>query len=516
MRVVESPIASLELTYEPERIIIIQRSGGGKSLSAESIIEEHHEYGKYIVIHLTDMKDEFEPCYAMFEPEMKYHLDKLRYEGKVPSKKKVKIYHPFTFDIPSKLLPKMELFTFPIKSLNRTRLSLISETHQSTDSVTLLLNAIRSLPKSGSIYDLVHNIERDIQTNVKKKFGGQIVKANKNFFFLRTGQKGSKTSVAQVGSWFEPFLYDYMLAPSNFKLNFDAKKLLQDQESYHCLVTKWIKDPKMKYFVMLSFFNEIIENIEYAKHPVLFVIEEVAKLVPQSPEGFKVFLAEYIRDELLTMRSQGRGCGAIMTSQGLDFDDMLKEKGSKMLIGQIVGINELARLAKSLKYGKDMVNKIKSLRRNQFIKYGDEKLDAFVVLFPSHCHAETVYNFIEMYSRHYPEKMRNYKDLKDEVKKHLKEIEQVFQKRCDEEDRQKEKELKEEQERASGKEKLRQELEDLKEKMKSESDMSKAEKIRKVWELKEKDSDISQAKIADIIGIDKSTVSRWLKLPKTK
>src|SRR3990167_11244313 len=79
--------------------LIFQKSGHGKTLTMESLAEEYHREG-CIVISLLDVKDEFENCYPMFFPEEQFLLENLKIEGKEPSKKDVKIYHPFTFNIP--------------------------------------------------------------------------------------------------------------------------------------------------------------------------------------------------------------------------------------------------------------------------------------------------------------------------------------------------------------------------------------------------------------------------------
>lgn len=99
-----------------DQILIIAKSGGGKTLAGEGIVEEFHKAG-YLVLVIADPKDEFEYCYQMFEPKEKYHLEHLTRIGKTPSKKKVKIYHPFTFNIPNDYLPEMTLFTFSLKDL---------------------------------------------------------------------------------------------------------------------------------------------------------------------------------------------------------------------------------------------------------------------------------------------------------------------------------------------------------------------------------------------------------------
>ena len=251
-------------------ILIFQVSGGGKTLTAESIAEMYHDEGA-IVISLLDIKDEFEHAYAMFPPQEKFHLDRLEFEGKIPSRKNVKIYHPFTFNIPRYHLPEIRFFTFPIKSLNRERISLLTEKHSGSDTVDLVLDAVNHLPQNANLYDFGRYIQNSIRSKKRRFFGKDIVFADKDSMFLETGKKGSKADISEIVSLFKPFVDDYFLTPSDFQLNIDVRKeIFEHPEKYHCLVTRWIKDTKRKYFTVLSFFDEILNNIEHCNHPIVF------------------------------------------------------------------------------------------------------------------------------------------------------------------------------------------------------------------------------------------------------
>lgn len=510
---------------DPEMILIIQRAGGGKSLCAESIIEEYHKAG-YVIISLTDVKEEFELCYAMFEPQESFHLKKLQYEGKKPSKKKVKIYHPFTFNIPKTNLPEINWFTIPLKSLSMPHIKFIAETNYETDSVKLLVNALGSLSSNQNLYDLIHYIRKHSKVTKKKEWGKDIAEPDKDLFYLDVSQKGTITDVSEIASWFKPFVKNYMLAPSNFKLSLDVKKILDDQESYHCLSTKWIPaiNDKLKYFTILSFFYEIMSQKDYAKHPILFVIEEVSYLMPFRSEGYPAYLSAYIRSQLITQRSKGRGCASIMTSQTLfDIDEQIREKATQMLLGNLKGVSDLDRVVKSLKYKGDLPELLRTLKRNNYIFVGDEDMEAFRVLFPSHCHAETKYRFIEMYQRFYPDKMTKYAVLIDEVKQHLKEIQKDFDAKTSKEKKEKQKEAEEDYKKKAGLDKAEKEVEAMKDKYKGLKESTRDEKIAKCLELREKEPDMGIRKIAEIIGVSKSAAAGYLKianerkkLPKVK
>lgn len=500
-----------ENKIDPEMVLIIQKAGGGKSLCAEGMLEEYHDSG-YGVVSLTDFKDELEICYAMFEPQERFHLNRLIHEGKQPRKKEMEIYHPFSFNIPKTLLPKMNIFTIPLKSLDRPKLSFIAESHYETDSVRLLNNAIQSLGINENIYDLVHYIQKHAKTQRTRMYGKDIVQPDEETFFLDTSQKGSITSVSEIASWFKPFLIDYLLTPANFKLNLDVKKILEKQKPYHCLINKWVKDEKVKYFSIMCFFDEIIKNIEYAKHPMVFLIEEVARLSPYHAEGYKFYLAEYLRDQLITMRSKGRGCASIMTSQiWWDIEEKIREKATQIFFGNLRGVADIDRISKSLKYKGDTTELLRTLKRNTYIMMGEEDMEGFRFFFPSHCHAEPKYNFIEMYRRFYPESMIKYSELIEEVKDHLKTIEKEYKQKALDTLKGKVKIAEEEYKEKIGVIQAEKEVEEMKEKYKGLKESSREEKIKKVEELRKDNPEFSIRKIAEILGISKSTVELYIK-----
>lgn len=495
-----------------EILLIIQKAGFGKSLASESIIEELHNFG-YVTISLTDVKDEFESCYAMFRPTEKYHLDALKKCGKMPLQKKVRIYHPFTFNIPKTLIPKINFFTIPISSLDREIVSFIAESEKETDSVRLVMDSISDLTKNNNIYDLIHNISKTSKSQKKNYFGKQIAVSKKDSFYLDVGQKGTSTNISEVVSWFKPFVRDYFLAPQNFRINLDVKGIIDDKESYHCLSTKWIKDEKMKYFTIICFINEIFRYKDQIKYPICFLIEEVAKLAPFRAEGCKAFLASCFRGKLLLMRSQGKGFFAVMTSQvWSDLDEKLREKSTQTLIGNIQGIMDIDRISKVFKLRKDDVDTLNSLKRNQYILQGDKNFQPFDIFLPSHCHAEAKYSFIEMYSRN-GYTMKKYDALVSEVRQHLDSIEKKYKEKVEKDKKNKIAEAKEDYERSIAKDRAVRELEELKQKVKNKTEISREEIIRKCKQMKKEYPELSIREIADRIGISKSSVSKYLAVP---
>src|SRR3990167_8416765 len=108
------------------QVLIISASGYGKSTATECITEEKHNSG-YQVICPFDPKEELEYAFAMFPPEANYHVNELKRIAKPVQTKPVKIYHPFTFNLPkNKELYPMEIFTIPITDLKREEIAFLA------------------------------------------------------------------------------------------------------------------------------------------------------------------------------------------------------------------------------------------------------------------------------------------------------------------------------------------------------------------------------------------------------
>src|SRR3990167_6571587 len=97
-----------------EIIFIVAKTGWGKGLTAEAILEEFYEQG-YLVISIADPKDEIELGFPMFELKEEYEYDAYLIKhcngvGKKMQSRPVKVYHPFTTHLPETKLPDMNIY----------------------------------------------------------------------------------------------------------------------------------------------------------------------------------------------------------------------------------------------------------------------------------------------------------------------------------------------------------------------------------------------------------------------
>jgi len=492
---------------EMDFVGVYARSGYGKTLFISAIIEEYFRK-KFTVLILNDVKDSLELGFAMFEPKKKYHLDMLHKIGKPIETKKVKIYHPFTVNLPNTKLPDMNIYGLSLKNLNRNQWSLIAESGNESETIRLLLNASTHMNKSDGLFSFLHQIE---ETVIGKKKTKTELKANPKLFHLRITPSTAK-GLQQVASYLLPFQRDYFLLPEDSKLQLDWKTILNDNSSYHLFTTKWIKDEKIKQFCILSLLEEIVRNIDYATKPILIVINEIRFLTPERAKGYQEYLAIAIRKRLSVLRNMGRGVSGIFDSQvWVDCDAGVKASFTKNFFGELASASDIEKLSKALKYRREVSDKLKRMElRNSYMVQGSEDEDPFVCWFPGHGHCESDLDFFEEYSKYFHDRMKSYKGLKEEMKKLYKEEETKIKDKIKNREKKEKKEVEEIQERREKNRNKNKDVEVVKEKVNLLKDELLEERMKRTWEIKQQSPELSNRKIGLILGINHITVKKYL------
>lgn len=499
----------------PQMIMISAKSGAGKGLSGEALTQIFNEDGKYVVIVIADPKKECEYSYAQFLPKERYHLEALRKEGRLPRIKNVKTYHPYTNALTRSKLPDYNLYTISLKSLGRKDFSMLCETQSDNDSIKLLMSATKQLGQNDGLYSLLHLI----QDMVKGKKEGKTHKADSKNFLLSTSS-GTAKSLQDVSNNFKVFREHYFLTKDTCKYNLNIKEIINDRDNYHVFTTKYIKDDdKVSEFTTLYILNQILKYKDEAKYPILIVIPEIRYLCPFKSEGYKKYLADGIWGALSMMRSMGRGFSCIMDTQVLTgVDEEVRNSATTTFLGEIGGASELDKVCKMLNLKSDIKNQLKKMQyQNSYFIYGQEDRDAIRLFFPTHCHCEPSYHFEEMFEKEYPERMKYYGDMIDEMKKDMKleedKIRDKIKKREKEERDRIEALQKNKEEKVEKKLKVEEKLEKAKE-MQSKS---KSELSRLIYEAKIKDPDKSWRKLGLEFGIGHITAkNKYFEYEKEK
>lgn len=392
----------------PYQSFISAKVGSGKSLLSERLAECHHNE-KFLVIHLVDIKDKFEPAFCCFKPIEKWHLEALEKQNLKPSSKKIRIFHPFTFNIPKGKLPPITFYTIPIKSLGREEISMLFETSSDSNVTKLIQNNISELKNNEGIHSFIHKISQSIK---RTKFKNKTNKSWQKGFGLKTAMAGTTKDIEEIDSTFRPFLTDYFLSDNDCELNLNVERdIFGNQEEYKILAVPYIKDEKMKYFAILSFYFQILRKRKLSKYPILFVWEEIRKLCPDRPkEEYKIYLANAISDGMAIMR--GEMIGNQLTSQVYrDVDEKITTVANELFFGGISNMKDLDRISKAYGYTKEVMDYLRYADKNKFIIQGYEKFGFASAVFPTHMHCEGRYRFVEMYANRFPKQMRFYTDL---------------------------------------------------------------------------------------------------------
>jgi len=422
----EQSATATRLVPAQDMILICGVTGSGKGLAMERIAKEYYDEG-VTVINVTDVKNCFENCFQMLPkdilPEFYFHhVENIQKEefSQIPTI----IYHPFTFNLPPrKQLPDINFFTISLKSLTRNHFSFLSETHSSSETVKLMLNVTDKLKNNEGLFSFVRLCSEQIEEKTAMYRGRRIKKVNPEFN-IQSSTSGTMKDIQQIQGLFIPFKSDYFLAQENCPHNIDFRKMVLDNEHYHCLTYRWITDIKMKYFAILSFLLGIDEALDNVHHPVCIIIDEIRKLTPDKPEfSFQEFIAEIIKNMLSTLRNKGVTiiCG---TQSFINTNLDVRESFNEKLFGKI-GQKDIEILSKTHFWNSTMRERMTSMKMNHFHRLGDQENDEYVMLFPTHPHKEPDMDFIQLYSKYFPFNLKTYSDLLHEMSKEFdKEVEE--------------------------------------------------------------------------------------------
>jgi len=401
--------------------ILTHNSGHGKGLAVEQFIEKWKEATGGVVLCIADPKGESEFSFVQYEPVEPYHTFQLKSDGAKPKKHSCKLYHPFCFQIPKSYLPEINFFTLPIKELGREEWSILAEKSQDSESIRILLRTAENLENNKGLIDFLLEVEK--VTEIKKK-KSRVVRDPK------TGLKvtsGTAKSVTEISNLLHPFRnVNYFLRKNTCEFKLDWKDILTDSENYHVFLSMWVKDNKIREFMVLSLLEQIIRNRHYAKKQLLIVIPEVRILCPRNPQGYKLYLSQAITDALSTIRSQGRGISSVLDSQvWFDLDDKIKGSATITYFGAL-STKDGEVVCKAMNYKREIREQLQNMKHNTYLKAGEEDFGLMRFFLPRHMHKEPQYNWIEMYHRFYPNKEKRYSDIVNFMRNELKDEEKII------------------------------------------------------------------------------------------
>jgi hypothetical protein len=399
---------------ENTTLLIVAKSGHGKGMSTESMVERWRMATGGIVIILHDPKQTSEFSFVQYEPKEPYHLKELRKDGISPKSHTCKMYHPFTFNLAKKgIIPEVNFYTIPIKSLTRDDWSILAETDAETEAIKILERTAENIKRNSSLFEFLLSAEKLTETKKDKK---KMVRDKANWG-LKVGG-GTAKSIKQIGNMLSSFKRDYFLRKDTCDLKLNAEKILLDKDNYHIFLTNWIENPKTRNFLVEFLIGHFVSTAERLadtgklKKPILFVAPELNAVVPEESKGSSVFLARALRKHLITFRSKAAGVSLIGDCQiWSQLAAPVRAAFREVFFGKLN--NEDARIIfNANKYTAIDRERFDDLEENYccYIWNGREKEGAISIFPPSHMHKEERYNWIQMCKKH-KLPMRKYDDL---------------------------------------------------------------------------------------------------------
>lgn len=535
MKIIETSQGSLVYDHvkgieTEEHTLVTGGTGVGKTLCVEQELWSKYE-NKYTIIHLHDPKENkknpsYESAFCMFKPIEKYHLDKIKYEGRKPISIPVKFHHPFTKFIPTRQIPETDFFTYPLINIDEDCVNLLLETTEDKTTREMIINVLRNLKPEDNIWNFMLKIEESITRDVKRIGRSEIVKRDPKTL-IKSTVMGTTKNIDEIMKSFTRFIDDFYLQPLNFKYNINMKDIILDQNHIHVFYDTYLGDKKSKYFNRLMLIKEIIKTNSTLKHPVLIHIPEFEEMFPNTQDqDYKTMFGMAIskamktdfRFNMISSVSDSQGFGGI--SRQMTRSTIF----TKVFIGRITGEQDIDAMKKVYGYDTIVTNTIVGLDSNEFILRGfptseytfdkREQPAIYKSLFPPFCHAEKKYNFMEMLREKNPDMIKNYSELLKEMNTWWKESHSKSEGVLEKENKEIESMKKREEER----DKISELKDQLKEKDQVQKDTQKQTRSERDVEIirLSQEEKLSVRKIADKIGISHVSVSKILKKNKVQ
>lgn len=487
-----------------DQIIIIGSSGSGKSIGIESVCECARTEG-YTVVVLTEKKgDEFVVGEAGLKPVDEGHLGLLKnFDGGkglfVPRGYPVRFYHPFVFKNkdfdPKKFFLPVEFFTFGINNLHEDSLTALFGKDEDKVITRLVTDILNKLGDGDNLFDLIRLIndacadEKDFKS----------VASSRTFWTVPRSSLGSSSILNQAYQSFGLFKSYFFLQNGFFDLNLDMRNVLFDKDSYHVFSVAWVRDKRVKYFVILELLCMIQDFLGKNKGKVklCLVFDEIKSYLPSNRlVSYMEVLADKLRELLDTVRRMG--CMTVSATQS--YFGTCNEFRDSCNVKILMSLNpkDLKTLKKDFDFTSDTMRIIEGLKCGEYVLW--ESRDIFKVckfVMPCHRHLEPAEDlFVEWKKEGLP--VKNFLDLDKRMRDVYKKLDGDA----------KEKYLLLEKEK-----RLKKEEKDSEKLVKKKVvNVHKESMMRKIYEVKKEDFSISWSKMGVEFGCSDKVAKKYCKI----
>ena len=476
-------------------VALIGGTGSGKSVFMNELANELNDDCGYTVVYVTEKTgDEYANAFCNFPPKMQYHLDLLKQQNQEIKTKPVKLYHHFTFNIPyRRKMPPINWIISSVKDLNDVKLSAIMPT-ESEMALEVCQDIAQNLGKDNNMYDYLWEVFLKTREDVKHEDKIDVPEE----LYTPPEAVAGKVAFKNIKQGLKAFRTDWFLHEDSSPYKLDYVSMLNDNKHWHFLSTKWLVTKKSKLLAIIDFLINIDNAIKSGKvhRRIVLCFEELKILIPggelTSQEGVLMKILYRLFSRIRTKAF------VIGTMQSI-FDINFKFRGlfNKVFLMKL-NFNDLRILIKDFGFRVDDQNKLTGLRVGETVLWEsqeeDEKItDKIVLDVPPFANAEQNEDFFLKYKQHHPEQMVDNQQFYQRMLRYKKRIEELSANRL--------KKWYQDQKRQKEKKELKKDdkKEELKELLREEKAEKKEIIMRKVYDMKQNNPDMSWRAIAKAI-----------------
>lgn len=476
-------------------VSIIGGTGSGKSVFMNVISAELNLDCDYTVVYVTEKKgDEFHNAFCCFEPEAEYHLNLLKRQKQESKTIPVKLYHPFTFNIPfRKLLPEIRWFTSSVKELNEIKLNAIMPT-ESEFAIEICFDISQQLDNNENMYDFLWKVFLATKDEVEDR---EKIDVPEELYTPPEAIVG-KVTIKNIKQGLKSFSKDWYLHEHNSAYKLDYVQLLNDNSNWHFLSTKWLTTQRSRLIAIIEFLLGIEKALDSGKvrKKVVICLEELKILFPSGELSNQ---QQILMDIMYKLLSRIRTKAFVIGTMQSIFDIQYKFRGlfSKTFLGRL-NFNDIRTLLKDFQFRVNDQEKLLNLRVGEFVlwesKDTDEKVSNKILIdIPIFANAEQNENFFNKYLKTYRDKCQNNIQFYRRMTKLKKQVEKKSALRL--------KKWYQTQKKLKQKKVLRKEgkVEELKQVIKKERDDKKEIIMKQIYDIKENNPSFSWRKISRLV-----------------
>jgi hypothetical protein len=416
---------------EGTQCLISGSTGSGKTNAIHILAEEFHNHGATVITITEKINSEMDFAFTDFKPSKEsegnfyqIHESLLKRQKEEATAYPTIIYHPFTFEISKsqmKNLPgSFTFFTIPVKDLTPNSLRSLFGGDVDKNSVKIIQNIINKMKPEETLFDLLWKIYNKIEQSKDDK-----IIADEETGFVPSGTTSNKKTRNEILEAFQYFLANPIIENKS-KRNLDIQKMILDNKHYHLLTVKWVSNPIIKYFCYIWLIDQIMKNLGMMKKAplVVLVFEELRVLLPNKDKyssSYQQVLSQVTKDVLSTARKINSTSVTTLANTQVMFDtDADYRSTCNMKLIGVPADEDIKIFGKDYQFPAETLRNLKSLKIGEFM-WWMEGYPTFVAETPKHAMPTQGHNYLNVFEKVYPERMKDYSPLYEEMKQKHKE-----------------------------------------------------------------------------------------------